>query len=782
MPITFRCTSCDLALSFADTDAGRIVDCPICGTKLPVPDRPPGPPPASPAEVIATWADEPAPVDIPVARLCSHPPACVPLREPDRTPSLVGPVIVGTVLSGLTLALLFALVSPRGREAEAPRADLPPHAERADASRPSDPERRPPAGAAAVQKPQVPPGESEQPALPQKKAPPPAEGKRGGGTGAGVPDQTPAPAPKKEDLEKETPGQPAPPKVAVNNPAPGQGKPGLKRRDLLAEEDLRKQLLQVPEVALDAVPGTSASLLAMAKQSQTAGFFYPGPALLSQRPDVAWLPFRLGTDCLLGKEPAENLQVLSRKLRVQLEAAIPKDGLDSRPDPDALRRSLLGDSRREWLQADAVPAMLQLLQAENKSVRLVLVEMLGQIKDRKATEALAVRAMTDLSYEVRAAAVEALRSRPVQDYQRLLVEGLCYPWQPVGEHAAEALAALTCREAVPSLVQLLDRPEPDVPYRVKEGKRTGPLVVRELVRVNHLANCVLCHAPSFSRTDLVRGAVPTSGQPLPAPVTTPQYYDRGGAFVRADVTYLKQDFSVIQTVANPGAWPGHQRYDYLVRYRSVSTAEVTRLERQRKDNPRSSQRDAILFALQELTGKDFGPSLEAWKQVASPAGQTSDEAAQAEATRLGQELVNAPTGRRGPLLEKLRDNKGRPYSEALAQAIPKLQTDARAKARDALVERLTRMTAATLRDQLQDEDAEIRRAAALACAAKESRAHVRDIIPLLEDPDESVSRAAYAALRTLTLQDFGPRPQASAQEKGAAAAAWKRWWEKYTVR
>jgi hypothetical protein len=41
------------------------------------------------------------------------------------------------------------------------------------------------------------------------------------------------------------------------------------------------------------------------------------------------------------------------------------------------------------------------------------------------------------------------------------------------------------------------------------------------VRINHLGNCLLCHSPSTSRADLVRGAVPTPGQPLPAPATTP---------------------------------------------------------------------------------------------------------------------------------------------------------------------------------------------------------------------------------------------------------------------
>jgi hypothetical protein len=77
----------------------------------------------------------------------------------------------------------------------------------------------------------------------------------------------------------------------------------------------------------------------------------------------------------------------------------PKAGGDSRPDPERLRQQLLGGDRQEWLTPEAVPALLQLLQAENRPVRLVLVELLGQIEDRRATKALAVRAMVDLAPE-----------------------------------------------------------------------------------------------------------------------------------------------------------------------------------------------------------------------------------------------------------------------------------------------------------------------------------------------------------------------------------------------
>src|SRR5262249_37410461 len=157
-----------------------------------------------------------------------------------------------------------------------------------------------------------------------------------------------------------------------------------------------------------------------------------------------------------------------------------------------------------------------------------------------------------------------------------------YPWIPAQQHAAEALVALRHEDATPQLVRLLDETPGTQPFTVGQGKKETVLV-RELVRVNHLANCVLCHAPSFDRGDLARGAVPTPGQPLPTPVTTPQYYDRGGHFVRADITYLRQDFSVVQTVGNPGRWPANQRYDYLVRLRRLTAQELKLADAVNKD-------------------------------------------------------------------------------------------------------------------------------------------------------------------------------------------------------
>jgi hypothetical protein len=51
------------------------------------------------------------------------------------------------------------------------------------------------------------------------------------------------------------------------------------------------------------------------------------------------------------------------------------------------------------------------------------------------------------------------------------------------------------------------------------------------------------------------------------------------------------------------------------------------------------------------------------------------------------------------------------------------------------------------------------------------------LIEALLDEEELVVRAAKAGLRTLTGQDFGPPPFASAHDKRLAVEAWKQWWE-----
>ena len=153
-------------------------------------------------------------------------------------------------------------------------------------------------------------------------------------------------------------------------------------------------------------------------------------------------------------------------------------------------------------------------------------------------------------------------------------------------------------------------------------------------------------------------------------------------------------------------------------------------------------------------------------------------AVEEDAVRLGKQLVGAPADQRQAVLEKLRDRKGVAYTQALAESVPQLKGEAKAAAREALAERMARMTAATLSAKLRDDDPEVRRAAALACAMKEMATHIPDLISLLEDSDAAVPPAARAALKSLTSQDFGAVTSRNRDGQARVASAWKTWWQK----
>jgi hypothetical protein len=130
------------------------------------------------------------------------------------------------------------------------------------------------------------------------------------------------------------------------------------------------------------------------------------------------------------------------------------------------------------------------------------------------------------------------------------------------------------------------------------------------------------------------------------------------------------------------------------------------------------------------------------------------------------------------LLAQARDAKGSTNTRALMLTATNTTGDRKKQAREALAERLARMTPATLRAMMKEEQAELRRAAALACAMKDDRAHVPDLIELITDPNDSVVLAAKAGLKSLTGKDFGPAAGAPAGQKALAATAWKEWSEK----
>ena len=231
--------------------------------------------------------------------------------------------------------------------------------------------------------------------------------------------------------------------------------------------------------------------------------------------------------------------------------------------------------------------------------------------------------------------------------------------------------------------------------------------------------------------------------------------------VRGDITYLRQDFSVVLPI--PRAFlvrPLPVRFDFMVRTRVVSRDEALLIRKEVGDGPSYPQRESVLFALRKLTGKDAGDTTQAWLEMFPRAEQD------VLAARLSSRLVYASGVKRENLLRHLSETKGVVNTLALSAAIPSLKGKFQERARQALVERLTRMTAKTLRDKFRDEDAEVRRAAVAASQRREKKELVPDLIGLLADPEPLTARAAEAALKDLTGQEH------------PSLAAWQDWWQK----
>lgn len=149
----------------------------------------------------------------------------------------------------------------------------------------------------------------------------------------------------------------------------------------------------------------------------------------------------------------------------------------------------------------------------------------------------------------------------------------------------------------------------------------------------------------------------------------------------------------------------------------------------------------------------------------------------AEAEKAAKVILEAKDEEWKAKLDEARDTKGGKWSRALALVCSKTDGEKRKQAREALADRLTRMTAGTLKNMLNDEDGELRRAACLAVAMKEEKALIPDVIDRIADASDPVGRAARAALKSLSGVDFGPAAGADDDAKLAATTAWRAWYE-----
>jgi hypothetical protein len=392
-------------------------------------------------------------------------------------------------------------------------------------------------------------------------------------------------------------------------PAGDAAAPQLKRRDLYSAEYLVLQLGGVPDLQHAKIgeeltlSESLANLASAIRRHNTVRGDLEFPATIDESQARLWrelgLAARTKSSAQLYTSDAEKLQETARQARLKRLVTLPgRRSSNEVTSPEVFHfdslRSIFPFDKEGRLPANHSRALIQMLQCEAAPSRCLLVDALAHSDGELASVGLAERAMYDPEVQVRQRALEALKQRPCEEYRPIFLYGLRHPWPPVADHAAEALVYLQDRSAMDSLKKIAEEPDPCLAFCSDDKEKK--VVIRELVRVNHLRSCLLCHAPTtVSGKGLVVAPVPTPGQPLPV-----EYYgfrSPGGVFVRADITYLKQDFSLMQLVGSAKPWPDYQRFDFLVRTREATADEIA-AAKQAPDF--YAQRGAVLWAISEL--------------------------------------------------------------------------------------------------------------------------------------------------------------------------------------
>ncbi len=595
-----------------------------------------------------------------------------------------------------------------------------------------------------------------------------------------VPEPLPMPAPLVE-------AKPKPDDAAPKPPAPAVAAGSANKYKGPTEFDLLRELANTQDFGLTPYARQSMPQAYMTEYQASARLAMR-PAmepstLLSYFPAAAQLPIRNASICQLGPREAEILGVLARKLHIYIDLIAPFDAQGRRKEPIRLREVLRNErrgKRPEWLRPEAVPAIVQILMHEDVPLRLLMVELLSEIDGAAATTRLAQRAVFDLSPQVRAEAIAALRSRPRDAARPVFVNAFRYPWPRAAIHAAEALTALGDDEIAPLLVAQLDKPDPALPYTTADGR----VMVRDVVHLDHVQNCLICHAPAFNGRDPVVGIDPVTIRPnstlenpnLRYPSQVLRGDQRSGIWannllIRADVQFVRQDFSVTFPVRPVFDLLQGRRIDFVVRTRQLKGEELREYRKQEQSPTKNyPQRDATLTALKAVTGRDAGPTTDAWVKLYPHAG------AEAEGLRISEALLRQPGSEQAErLLAKYRDSKDDGYTEGLARAIPHIGGKLQGKTREALIVRLTRLSAEQLRDRLGDDDEELRHAAAVACCRRLDPDSIPDLISLLFSEDSKIMESARKSLQILTDEDFFPADAKDPHARALAAARWQAW-------
>ncbi len=237
--------------------------------------------------------------------------------------------------------------------------------------------------------------------------------------------------------------------------------------------------------------------------------------LMSKRPDLAGLPFAMGDSCRMKPEAGKQF-VAALDVFHKTESSLPSSGgFGGRPggggfgggsggggfgaggsnEQQVVTEQYQAQSAVQKIDPSAsVAVLVQVLGPEDAKIRLGLVKYLNGLVHADATRALAKLAIFSAESEVRTEALTALKKREGKDCTAILLAGLKYPWPAVAEQSSAAIVELGRKDLIPHLIDILEKPDPRAPQIDKKVS-----LVRELVRVNHHHNCLLCHAPAPRR-------------------------------------------------------------------------------------------------------------------------------------------------------------------------------------------------------------------------------------------------------------------------------------------
>ena len=397
-------------------------------------------------------------------------------------------------------------------------------------------------------------------------------------------------------------------------------------------------------------------------------------ALLADRPDLAGLPFQMGGACRLSTTRSryfkdavglvrdslseDNRQLVFQREKLQpvpprimspdQDQAVPvpqsiapptitiTPSLNSAPEENGsaflarfLKNSLAVDDaiaasrkkeHKDHAASERIAAMMQICGPTSDSMKLAMARYIASISSADSSRALAKIVLFSPELDARNAAIDALKARRDQDYVDALLQGFRYPWPDVAKRAADALVKLERKDLVSKLIDILDEPDPRAPV-MKKADGKSVTTVREIVRINHHRNCLMCHSPGQDvqvEDGILTAPVPVPGQPLSSLTSGYGSQSLAELQVRIDVTYLRQDFSALLPVADASPWPQMQRFDFVVRTRILQDEEA-KIYKQKFDNLEPGMlppnHKAALVALRELTGKDTAPTAEAWRKL-----------------------------------------------------------------------------------------------------------------------------------------------------------------------